>query len=81
MVLALGIRDKGPEEIIPGTEDIHNGDDGEDRLGQGQDDLPVDVEVAGPIDARRLEEVFGQAIEVAFENEDGKDLTGGWVPE
>lgn len=42
--------DEGPEVGVEGAEEDEDGEGGEDWLGQGQDDVAIDAEVAAAVD-------------------------------
>ena len=42
--------DEGPEVGVEGAEEDENGEGGEDRLGQGQDDVAVNAKIAAAVD-------------------------------
>ena len=62
-------KDEGAEEIAPGPEEGEEGDDGERRAGEGEDDSPVDHELVAAVDAGGFGELVGDGDEELAEEE------------
>ena len=69
----FGLNDHiGPQERIPAPQKGENGYGRNNRAGVGQDDLPVDLEVAGSIDQCRFIQFDRNPLEELVKEENGK---------
>lgn len=71
VLLGLQINERA-EEVVPRGDEGEDGGDGDDRLADGQHDLPPDAEVAAAIHAGGLDEGLGHLGEELTEHEDEK---------
>ena len=59
-----------PEEVVPVGQEAQDRERGDGRARERQDDLQEDPEIPGPVDARRLLDLLGQADEELAQEED-----------
>src|SRR6185312_7154216 len=69
-----------PQEVLPRREQREDRDDAEDRLRQRQHDPPEELEGAGAVDLRRLEDLAWQVVEEARDEDDVERARAGRQP-
>ena len=67
----------GGDEVVPDPHGLEDGDGHQDGPDQGKHDPPVDGERAGSVDARRFDQLVGNALHVALDQEVAEDRPGG----
>ena len=73
MALATGEDDQRPHEIVPTAEEGEHGQRHQDRPAQRQYQRPENAELAGAVDARRIEQAVGDARGMLADQKDAED--------
>ena len=73
----VGEDDERPHEVVPGAEEAEDRERGDNRFQERHDHGREDAQLAGAVDARRLEQLVGDAARELAHEEDAEDARHG----
>ena len=59
LLLGSAEEDHGDQQVVPDPEELENGEGGQRREGERQDDLDENLEIAGAVDAGGFDDLPG----------------------
>ena len=79
--LRVAAEDEGDEQVVPRPEELEDGEGGDGRQAERQDQPHEDADLRGAVDARRFEQVLGDPDEEVAQEEDREREAEGRVEE